>query len=69
MSLGELASIAIVCAAIAATGIALAWVVGRSEMRRRSSAAADHRPSASVDEPADSPGNRARRAHGQGAEG
>jgi hypothetical protein len=32
MSLGDWLSVIIICAAIAATGIALAWVVGRSEM-------------------------------------
>jgi hypothetical protein len=33
MSLGDWLSVIIICAAIAATGIALAWAVGRSEMR------------------------------------
>ena len=37
MSLGEWVSAITICAGVAAIGIALAWVVGRSEMASRSS--------------------------------
>jgi hypothetical protein len=40
MSLGEWLSVIIISVSIAATGIVLAWVVARSEMRRRLGGAA-----------------------------